>query len=44
MALSIDLNLNSYSGAIYDKNTGKPIAAVEVSNGRDVVLTDERGH
>lgn len=44
MALFMNLISDSYSGVVYDKDTGKPIPAVAVSNGRDVVLTDERGH
>lgn len=44
MTLFMNLISNSYSGVVYDKDTGKPIPAVAVSNGRDVVLTDERGY
>ncbi len=43
MAQLSDLHLNTYSGVVYDKASGKPMAMVAVSNGRDVVLTDEKG-
>lgn len=33
-----------YQGTVTDKNTGKPICGVPVSDGRTVVLTDEQGH
>lgn len=33
----------NYIGAVYERGTGKPLASVAVSNGRDVVLTDESG-
>lgn len=32
---------NCYSGTVYDKGTGTPLASVAVSNGREVALTDE---
>ena len=31
------------SGTVYDGSTGRPMASVAVSNGREVVLTDEAG-
>ena len=33
-----------YSGYVTDADTGKPIEGVSVTNGRDVVKTDENGH
>lgn len=38
-----DMNSKSYSGTVYESNAGKPLPSVAVSNGRDVVLTDETG-
>ncbi len=35
---------NRYSGYVYESGTGRPIEGVAVTNGRDVVLTDENGH
>lgn len=39
-----NLRANKYSGTVYDNSTGNPLASVAVSNGRDVVLTDEKGN
>ncbi len=36
-------NLHGYSGTVYDGGTGMPLASVAVSNGKEVVLTDEAG-
>ena len=33
-----------YSGYVTDADTGEPIEGVSVTNGRDVVKTDENGH
>ena len=38
-----DSHSNRYSGVVYDNHSGKPMASVAVSNGREVVLTDEKG-
>lgn len=35
---------NRYSGHVYEEGTNKPIAGVSVTNGRDVVKTDENGY
>ena len=35
--------LHGCSGTVYDGSTGSPMASVAVSNGREVVLTDEAG-
>ncbi len=35
--------LHDYSGLVYDSETALPMASVAVSNGREVVLTDEAG-
>lgn len=43
MASAADYNSHTYSGAVYDNSTGKPMVSVAVSNGRDVALTDESG-
>lgn len=43
MALLSGGDLQGYSGTVYDGSTGRPMALVAVSNGRDVVLTDEAG-
>ncbi len=34
---------NRYSGYVYESGTGKPLSGVAVTNGRDVVKTDENG-
>ena len=36
-------NVHGCSGTVYDGSTGSPMASVAVSNGREVVLTDEAG-
>lgn len=43
MTFSTNSDLHGYSGIVYEGSTGKPLASVAVSNGRDVVLTDESG-
>lgn len=40
---SIDPETHGYSGTVYDNTTGRPLAFVAVSNGRDVALTDASG-
>lgn len=35
---------NRFSGYVYESGTGKPLAGVAVTNGRDVVKTDENGY
>lgn len=38
------VNNNKYCGYVYEKDTDKPMANVAVSNGKDVVLTDNNGY
>ncbi len=44
MAFLSDSDLHGYSGNVYERDTGKPLISVAVSNGRDVTLTDASGH
>ena len=37
------VNNDRYSGYVYDIDTNKPLAGIAVTNGRDVVKTDENG-
>lgn len=38
------VNRDRYGGYVYEAGTNLPLAGVAVTNGRDVVRTDERGH
>ncbi len=43
MELLTNLDLHGYSGIVYDRTAGRPMASAAVSNGRDVALTDRSG-
>ena len=44
VAVYYGVNNDRYSGYVYDAESNLPLSGVAVTNGRDVVKTDENGH